>query len=162
MTLADAKSWLQVVHTSDDALINLQIAAACALLDGPDGMLSRSIGGGAYDLRFEGVSAGDRLGFGLHGRAQSDVSINGAAASAQGVKHEHGWAYLEADEAWLTDGECTLGVTFAASTDMKVKALALTITAQLYEFRAESITEQVRNNPVVRRMIEASKKRWVA
>lgn len=162
ITLTEAKSWSSVMHASDDTLIGLQVAAACELLDGPRGTLGRAIGGGKYRCRYEGVTAGAKLAFGLAARAGSDVGINQAVASAQPVKHEYGRAYLVADASWLTDGECELLITYTVDTDAKVKALALTIAAQMYAFREESITEQVRNNPVVRRLIEASKARLIA
>ncbi|WP_242221199.1 head-tail connector protein [Shinella zoogloeoides] len=53
VTLADAKAFLHVWHSDDDALITNLIAAATDKLDGADGMLGRCIGRQKWKAAFD-------------------------------------------------------------------------------------------------------------
>lgn len=51
VSLELAKSHLRVDQTDDDALIDLQLAAACGSIDGPAGWLGRALGTQTLELR---------------------------------------------------------------------------------------------------------------
>ena len=71
-----AKRHLRVDHADDDLLITLQIAAACATIDGPGGWLGRAIGVQQLELRRDGF---DVAGWGWSGGYAWEGGWNWAA-----------------------------------------------------------------------------------
>lgn len=161
VTLAQVKARLKVEHSVDDDLLEAEIAAACAYLDGPRGAAGRALGGGAYSLRFEGrVPVMSRLYFGLSGRALGVISVNGGDAESTQVLHEYGEPYVIATSVMAASENLTLGVTYEAANEPCAVALAHLMIGQAYQHREEVITDRVSKNPAVLRLLNNLKSSW--
>ena len=164
LTLAQAKSWLRIVHDSEDDLISMQISAVSAYLDGPEGVLGRFIGGGSYSFEYEPALSSGGVTLGLKGRVSDPaaVEVNGAIGGAL-LSYRHGIACLvPVNSNWSGLQSLTVSADFDPIDDPRVTALASTLMAQLFEYREEVITERVSKNPAVERLIAALRTRLIA
>ena len=158
VTLDQAKQWLNLRTDDHNQLLTLQISAMSAYLDGPSGVLGRALGGGTYLCRYEGVTTGAVLASRLCGRLASDAT---SGTFTLKPKYRHGLACFEAPAGLATNLEAELELVFEPANDPRAQTLALTLVAQMFEFREESVAEQIRSNPAVRRLVTALKSNWL-
>lgn len=159
--LATAKAHCRVIHSSEDSLIALYIAAAAQALDGPDGLLGRALLTQTWDYSQDGFD-GDSIALPLPPLQSvttvkyldADGVLQTLDAGRYTVNTADGTVTIDAD-GWPTTQDVPNAVTirfvagYASATEVPapIRAAMLLHIGDLFENRQIGTERQVFTNP---------------
>ena len=181
LTLAEAKSQLNALHTEQDAYITDLVTSATAELDGPDGMYGYPVADQRWQVIASGPDTDGRLVFTITPvRTIHSVAYWPAGGGAQ-VVHTSApdlanwqlwanetWAYLvPVSDVWpaLADREDALTVQFNVGyspVPADVKHACRLVVTGMYENRSSMIAGNIKESPALENLVAKRRRWWLA